>query len=246
MILVDIGNTRIKWRSTRDQVVEACVYDPTDIEVALASRWEALTPPSRVVVSSVAEEVVQHQLTALCQRLWGVKPAVLVSEKECCGVTNGYRQPAQLGVDRWMAVIAAYDRCRSAVIVIDAGSAVTIDVVDAAGIHLGGLILPGLAMMTKAFFAETANKPQNRARTESFSPYADNTGDAIGNGSLFSVIGAIQLAVAKVHALLPADSITVMFTGGDAEALLRWIEIDSIYEPNLVLDGVALAADSGR
>lgn len=244
MLLVDIGNTRVKWCSDGDPAVDAAVYQAADVGEAVESSWCKIRVPNRVAISCVGSKDVQDQITALALKLWGISPEFFVSEKECRGVTNGYQRPSQLGVDRWMAVIAAHNLFfPSAVVVVDAGSAVTIDAVSAGGLHMGGLIFPGLTMMRNSFFAKTANTPVAKDASFALRPFADTTDEAVSNGTLFSVIGAIQLAIGMIAAELESEEIAVVITGGDAELLLRWLDGGVVFEPNLVLRGVALVAE---
>jgi type III pantothenate kinase len=164
-------------------------------------------------------------------------------------VTNAYAEPSTLGVDRWLAVIAGHELTGGAACVIDAGTAMTIDVVSAEGLHVGGMILPGVQMMVDSLLRSTSDIADNsrRSRTRAGAEprrgnvFANNTGQAILNGSLLAVSAAADRAVAEATSTLKAAP-RVLLTGGDAERVARMMQSKPEIVPDLVLRGLALLA----
>jgi type III pantothenate kinase len=159
-----------------------------------------------------------------------------------CGVQNGYESPQQLGVDRWMALIASWDRFHSAACIVDCGTAVTLDALSHDGRHLGGLIAPGLRLMQKALSSGAQalkDIPGGRVRL-----LANNTEDAIAAGTFFALTALIDSFVDKVQAELSTPALTIL-TGGDAPAVLPRLSTHAILEPDLILCGLAVVARAG-
>ena len=148
------------------------------------------------------------------------------------GVSCGYKDPATLGVDRWLAMVAAYARYQEALIGVEAGSAVTIDVLRADGYHLGGYILPGIALMRDALWSGTRQVKADLGENAFIDPAIDTEG-AVNHGSLLSIIATIE----KIVKTYPSR---LILTGGSAEAILRHLNIEGDFQPELVLDGLLI------
>ena len=149
---LDIGNSRVKWRLISNRVESEGVTTLVDRqwpEVSLDAIW----------ISSVAASDLNERLSVELQQRYGCTPEFARVSKECAGVRCGYDDVSRLGVDRWLALLAAFQREQegSPAIVVDAGSAVTIDLVDADGQHVGGFITPGYRMLQSALLGRTAN-----------------------------------------------------------------------------------------
>jgi len=178
-LLIDAGNHRLKWAVTRAPIPdsgldsgrgtnrdsgldigEAVTIDrnaPAELHAALAAAWAGLEPAA-VWASCVAGPAVEKVITAVAGRVWNLQPAFIASPARQAGVVNSYPQPARLGGDRWAALVGARRMFpRRAVIVVDAGSAVTVDALDAGGVFRGGVILPGARAMREALRRQTAN-----------------------------------------------------------------------------------------
>ena len=156
-----------------------------------------------------------------------------------CGVTVAYAQPERLGVDRWLAMIAAHHQWAAPILIVDAGTAVTYDLLLADGRQLGGLILPGIEMMRGSLLKGT-----HIASAESealVGPWATDTTAAV-------TLGAVQALAALAERLydrLATEAGAVpelVVTGGDAEHLLSALDRPARYEPTLVLQGLARIA----
>ena len=149
-LLVDVGNTALKWALLEDEaLVLRGRLNVTELssDAALEQQWAVLAPPRRVLIASVAATPVTVQISTWCRERWQSEILTVQAQADSFGVRNAYRDPGRLGVDRWLAMVAARARGSEAACVVDCGSAVTVDVLDKEGAHLGGLIVPGLEMM---------------------------------------------------------------------------------------------------
>ncbi|MDD9812027.1 MAG: type III pantothenate kinase [Gammaproteobacteria bacterium] len=174
-LLIDAGNHRLKWAVTRAagrdtnrdsapdsglDIGDAVAIErnsPAELHAALTAAWAGLEPAA-VWASCVAGPAVEKIIAAVAGRVWNLQPAFIASPARQAGVVNSYPQPARLGGDRWAALVGARRMFpRRAVIVVDAGSAVTVDALDAGGVFRGGIILPGARAMREALRRQTAN-----------------------------------------------------------------------------------------
>jgi len=246
ILLVDIGNTRVKWallRGVRLGRMRAKAHggDPRVLEVAVRRAPRAVT---RVVAVNVAGARFERALRAASRDRFGVRPEFVRSTREACGVRNGYRETWRLGADRWVGVIGAraLARARSAV-VANAGTALTIDAVSAGGRHLGGAIIPGAAAMIAAIIKGT-NGIGRRARGDAASRrglYAADTASALAAGAEFAAAALIDRAVDEAAKVLRAQPLLIL-TGGAAPGLKLRLRHKARMVPDLVLHGLAVLA----
>ncbi len=249
ILVVDIGNSRIKWAC----VTERRLRDPCEIVhrqapgPALSSLARAVPGRiGRVVASNVAGDALGSAFTTFAERRWGVTPEFVLPATEAHGLHCGYADPSRLGADRWVALIAAYRLAGGAACVIDAGTAVTLDAVDAQGRHLGGLILAGPRMVATALDRQTSGIGETRGRPEQgrgVDVLGASTDEAIAKGAMLSLAGALDRTVSAVAAEIQTRP-RVFITGGDAAQLAAWLETGTEYRQYLVLEG--LAAISGE
>lgn len=241
-LLVDLGNSRLKWAwadgaRLADQGVAEHAQD--GLAQCLESAWARVRRPRRVVVSNVAGEMAAAVLTGWTLGRWGVAPEVVVARESACGVRNAYSEPAQLGADRWAALIGAWSLRPGAACVVDCGTAVTVDVLAADGAHLGGLILPGLAMMRAALLAGTRGvRPVGAPEVALL---ARNTAGAVAGGTLYALVAALDRIAEEVVAE-SRDPVSLVITGGDAGGLLPLLARRWVHQPDLVLRGLAVIA----
>jgi type III pantothenate kinase len=243
--LVDIGNTRVKWAVfDRGRLVQpggAVHRGSTDAALgALAMALPAAL--ERIIVANVAGEGMAQRLRA---SLAGRAPVELVEcTAERFGVRCAYAEPSRLGVDRWVALLAAHHRAAGAACVIDAGTAVTFDAVDAAGVHLGGLILPGAHLIAAALDRSTSDigaTPAAAAAPKGLGLLGKDTASAVGHGAMLALAAALDRAVRTVSTEL-GSAPPVYLTGGDAMRLRAWLETRVEQRADLVLEGLALFA----
>ena len=156
-ILVDMGNSVLKWATVSEGVlsqVKSTGYD--NFQEQLKSSWQSLSRPELIMVSCVAHEQQWDEFCQLSQALWSITPERLVSPAKGEGVVNAYQQPDNLGSDRWAVLVAAHALYRKDLCIVDCGTAMTIDLLSANGQHLGGVIVPGAQMMQNSLQANTA------------------------------------------------------------------------------------------
>lgn len=248
MLLIDAGNSRVKFAiCDGSDILDVRVTDSVKGERGETAFRDAVSPAltsaDRVIVANVAGERFAKCLADLCSSLTAPSPEFLGATRRLCGVVNGYANPSQLGVDRWMAVVAAYVENRTDLLVIDAGSALTIDAVDANGRHLGGCIAPGLDMMRAALLRDTSDLAElsRDGSNEPDSVFANNTRAAIASGCWNAVAGLVQRALREQAARTRVRP-RVVVTGGNAFVVESAIPVPSSHVPDLVLRGLALAA----
>ena len=242
MILeLDAGNSRIKWRIASDTGSEVHAHG---VAVGLADLPGQLTGTlmqdvCRVRVSSVREREFAEEFTALAQNVWRLQAEFAVVTVAAAGVTNAYTDVGTMGVDRWLAMLAAFELSGTSCCVLDCGSAITFDMVDDTGRHRGGYIVPGLQLMRQSLAGKT------RALDIPFGDWGEpapgnSTATAIGNGILAMVSGFAEHCR---HGTLADGSPGAKWflTGGDAEIVSRLIPWEHQLVKDLVLDGLALA-----
>ncbi len=232
MILdLDIGNSRIKWRvlSGRDVVARGgCARGVAD--------WPSLLPRTdirRVRAANVGGEQVAAELTGWAREGLGLVVEYASATAHCAGVTNGYSEPGRLGVDRWLALLAAWRMLGDAGLVVSAGTALTLDLLNAQGQHGGGYIVPGMALMPRALLAGTNGVRLEPGPVASLGPGSD-TAQAV-------MQGCTAMAVALIERSRTRGTLPVLLAGGDADLLAPWIAPPVHVLPELVLDGLGIA-----
>lgn len=242
IILVDIGNSRMKWAALVDGVVEdSQAVDCDDLTPAKLAKkaWEKLEGiPERVVIASVAPAKLIKGIVAWISRHWKIKADVIKSQAEFAGVQNAYIEPALLGVDRWSTLLAVRSITGGAACIIDCGTAITIDVLSARGEHLGGLIAPGLTAMTGCLVDKTEAIAGMKESSGEVSLLARDTYAAVHAGSLYAVIALIDRVISDLRMELKGG-FRIFLTGGDAKKLMPLLDDRSTFEPDLVLKGLA-------
>lgn len=241
-LLLDIGNSRVKWG-----VLDAgrLVATGALAHSGEAHAWPEAVPPrlAGALAANVAGAGPARSLAASLRRHAGVELEFLSTAREGWGVVCGYRDPARLGVDRWAAMIGARARHRDALLVVDAGTALTIDALAAGGRHLGGMIVPGLSLLGAALTRSTsdiADSGDDEPDAEGIALFADDTGRAVLNGARIALAGAVRAARGLFDRA--AESPRIVLTGGDAPRILGLLEADVEHRPHLVLEGLAVVA----
>ncbi len=244
MLLVDIGNSRIKWASFEDGRLGTAAA--AEVGAWTEADWRAeleRTGATRVVAAAVGAAAAREALVAASRHVIGRAPEFAVSTAEAAGVRNGYSNPAQLGVDRWLAVIGAFHRHRSTCCVVDAGTALTVDAVDGTGAHSGGFIVPGPRLMVESLLTRTSDLADRWTWDRAPDPatFPTSTRDAIEHGCLIALAGLIDVA-SKNLAARTAQVPRLIVTGGAADLLLPWLRQPAELVPDLVLQGLARIA----
>jgi len=261
-LLVDIGNSRVKWAFGTTAGFVALGEATHTVREEFRALLDAGYEPGEIRVANVAGAEAEARVVGSLQESFGIAPVLARSAASGAGVRNGYGDPSQLGVDRWLAICAAFDRYRAPVCVVDTGTATTIDVVDAGGQHLGGLILPGLTLMQSALFGNTGDlarlfpgsDPTRRPAPDGIALGRD-TAAAIRGGALQSTACLVGACLNHLRDSAPsgAQPGLLVLTGGGAPLL--GAEVQRLagvlggsglpgfrleHRPQLVLDGLAL------
>ena len=241
MILeLDIGNTRCKWRLVGAHVsgalAGACAVDELGAALAALPGRAAI---ARVRAGCVRGPQVEAVVREAVQGALGLATEFARSQQVTAGVRNAYAEPERLGVDRWLAMLAGYAEVGGAVCVLDCGSAITADLVDADGEHLGGYIAPGLAMMRASLLAATDRVRFEAAVTGTGAAPGRNTAEAVGGGTLLAAAGFLRAARERFERACPGAA--VLLTGGDAETIAPCLDFPLSIRPQLVLDGLGRA-----
>jgi type III pantothenate kinase len=245
ILVIDAGNSRMKWglRGPHGWVTLG-VTPNSEIGTLSLRDWHNLPRPARAVGVNVAGEAARMRIEAQLAR-WRVTPEWLGASEFACGVTNRYAQPAQLGADRWASLVAAWRRSTAtdlfppACVVVNAGTAVTIDALDVDGVFRGGLIVPGLRLMLASLAENTSNL---KVPAGAFRPFPDNTADAIYTGAVQAACGAIEQMRRRIDA--DPGHVRCYLAGGAAPEIGLHLDPPVEVVENLVLEGVlALAGE---
>ena len=239
ILAIDAGNTRIKWGLWEDRGFIARGAILTAHAEQLADALHALARPRQSIACSVASMQVRTRIEQTLAP-WGGGPQWVVSRREQCGVVSHYAVPEQLGADRWAALIGARARGPGACVVVNAGTAVTIDALTAQGEFLGGLILPGPELMAEALSAGTAGLPRLPGRFEAF---PTGTANAIFSGAVQAVCGAIERIERNLIAAGQAEP-KIVVSGGSGDLVAARLGRPVTSAPDLVLEGLVAIARS--
>jgi type III pantothenate kinase len=237
LLVIDAGNTRIKWGIREGDAWSARGAIATAEAGSLRAHLDAHRHTDAIVASNVAGPQVQAVLEALAEG-WNCNLRIITSEARQLGVVNGYDDPRQLGTDRWAALVAAHHAAAGDKLVVNAGTALTIDALLGDGRFLGGVIVPGPAMMRRCLDRGTAALRLAEGRFEAF---PRNTADAITSGALQAACGAVmRMAAALGEPGRPPPAI--ILSGGAAPELAPYLPIPAVIHENLVLEGLTLIA----
>lgn len=232
----DVGNTALKWRLRHQHGFERGRL-PCD-EGRVAALLEGLRPDV-IHISSVASDDANAMLRR-CADKAAVACRFAQVSASCGGVTNAYDDPLTLGVDRWLAMVAAKRRVSGDLVIADIGTALTIDVLAADGVHQGGYILPGRRLMRESLLGGTGRIQFDEIREPSID-LGNNTASCVENASWLAAVSVISGVARRIQ---QADrQVSVVVTGGDAKAALQVAGVDGgswVYVEDLVLDGLSL------
>lgn len=247
-IFLDIGNSYIKIASVinghysvRDEMTFDNLFSEGLNCLEIDGKYDV------VCFSSVGKPAFVDKLKLLIQETWQVFPIQFTSQKQCCGLTSGYKDFSQLGDDRWFAMQGAMGIYEQPFIIVDAGTALTIDAV-MNGVHQGGFIVPGMFTMRKSLSSNTQNlrlldNTESHIESLNSSLLANNTQDAILGGCLYMTASFINHIVNDLSNQLQTQ-FKLILTGGDSHALFSLLDYDFDYIPDLVLQGLVNVEES--
>lgn len=245
MMLLDVGNTSVKWAVEGNDQFTCRGYfvrRNRDFGAQASAAWGHLPVPDGIAVANVAGPALQHDIDAWVATRWQLSPSYIRVGEAAAGVVNAYTEPGDLGVDRWAALVAARHATPGPACIIDCGTAITIDALDANGQHQGGMIAPGLEMMKQALSMDTSDIGSlPGARAPGMTLLAQGTVEAVNSGVSYMASAMIDRVVADIVAAL-GERTETLITGGDAERLLPLLGWQPRHDPDLVLKGVAILA----
>jgi len=244
-LVFDAGNSYLKWGIVEDgEIHKSGRISHGKLRQTGFSALTTRLPrrAGRAMVSNVAGTAFATRLSSVIGLHCGIDVQIARCEKQAYGVANGYTQPRKLGVDRWAAMIGARHEFRTALCVVDAGTAITIDALDNTGTHVGGQILPGLDMMMASLDRNTSDIAAASGKPAEPGPgmgvFGRRTADAVRSGAMAAAAGAIEFSARRLreHGM----RVKIVLTGGDASRILKQLNNKVIHRPHLVLSGLVV------
>lgn len=248
ILLFDVGNTSCKWRLMFGDLLVCfgrdLVIGDVDFPVLIQRHISRMNFVGRlrIVVSSVASDEQNIALYQYLQSTLGVYAEFVVVLRDFVGVRAAYAELANLGVDRWLAMIAAYNEFKSSCLVIDAGTAITVDVLGDDGRHLGGMIAPGLNLAGGALYSNTAKVKFDGVNFNPDSSLGESTVECVNLGVSMMIDGFVNGALSRWC----AEASVVIWSGGDGKKLFDECDHEvgtHCIRESLVFDGLLIWAD---
>jgi len=248
ILLMDIGNTRIKWGVLENKALSGIgsLLTPHSSDFDLKPLFMSVPSDVKSIVAScVLSKETQVKLAESFSDHFKLAIEFIEPKSRFSGLTNGYNNPSKLGADRWAAMIGAHIEFGGNILVVDMGTAITIDYINAEGVHKGGQILPGLKSFFNILDQSTGSINTkiniNDTAAQDIKKWGKNTDDAVISGAMSAISGAINAAVFsfKIENSMPS----VILTGGDAIYFKDVFDYSLSYRPNLVLEGLARILD---
>ena len=241
ILLIDIGNTRIKWKfySEEDESeASGFIYEAVNLISNLNKVFNSSeSHVSRVYISNVAGDEIKSKIYQWVADRFGIEPLFAVSSSEKCGLISAYTPADSLGVDRFLAMIGAKLLNDQPKVVVDCGTATTVDCINMNNEFIGGLILPGVGLMRKSL-SSGASALEILADDKNIDYFSTDTASAILSGTVLSTSGVIENAVSQLTLNCGAD-VSCIITGGDGNFIRSHLEIEAEYHPDLVLKGLS-------
>lgn len=239
-LLIDAGNTRVKWRTLdgATEVSRGAVRYDDDMD-----DWRSALPnfqADAVWVGSVAGERIDTLIAQWASKINAPAPEFVVVEREVLGLRVAYRTLSRLGVDRYLAMLGARADHDGALCIVDIGTAMTLDAVDARGMHKGGLIAPGPRTMMRSLLSGTANIG-DVSDSPPTQPFARDTADAVTGGACYAAAALVDRFARAASSLLDAP-VTLLLTGGGCGVVRPLLETTCEESPDLVFDGLLALA----
>jgi type III pantothenate kinase len=235
-LLIDVGNSRVKWciqSSGQLSEIQAVGHDAgaAGLEASLAE----VPIPDAVLVSNVNKHDVAKSIAHRAVQLWGRTPIFAYTHSDYAGLRVAYAKPETFGVDRWLAMLGAWAGGICPAVIVDAGTAVTVDVVDSSGAHRGGIIAPGMRAMGLALLRNTGIESIDAVRPVSW--LGESTGECIELGIVHAISGMVERVFCR-SCVETSEAYRLLLTGGDADKLSAQLDVVHEIHPKLVLEGL--------
>lgn len=237
-LLLDLGNTRLKWSARDDtgELAHGAVAWSAPVADTLREAWQVLPPADAVLGASVVDDAREALIAAQAIAVLSRRVHWLHSPTAACGVRNAYAEPERLGVDRFLAMVAAHAEGYSPCVLVGVGTALTLDALAGDGTHLGGVIAPGPQLMQQSLLGATVRVRSEQAGT--VTTLADNTADAVASGCWGACAALVERFAAQAAPQLGGAPL-LLFGGGDAAGLRSLVERPG----ELFADGVLRGLD---
>ena len=240
--LFDLGNTRLKWvcaDAPHAGDVHALVHAQTDDAEALDAAFAAIRSGDRGLLATVASTTMTAAVEAALVRR-GAQIARACTQAACAGVRIAYADPSRLGVDRFLALLAAHARAPRATLIVSVGTALTVDLLASDGLHHGGLIAPSPTLMRESLAQRAPQLPRNGGEVVDF---AVDTTDALASGAILSARALIARSLRAARRRLGATPV-LLITGGGADAVCAGWRVHAERVPDIVLSGLRVYAQA--
>ncbi len=234
---LDVGNSSAKWRVLEDGAVVTRGRYSADEANSQRELLESTTSVDEIWVSSVAGGDSEAELIEMLQQQWNVAPWFARTPAATGELRNSYADPTRMGVDRWLAMLGARARSDKRLCVVDAGSALTIDLVSASGQHEGGYIIPGPALMERALLLDTDRVRFADDVSYNLAPGV-STAEAVRHGIALAQVGSVSTVLDSCASEPPV----LMFCGGAGEVLQQLLDRGGELAPDLVFEGLEIMA----
>ena len=241
-LLIDVGNSRIKWAYSQNGKLErhgAAVHQG-HIPAEAVTAWLESPTPQCVVAANVAGSDYAKQLNAWVQQHWQLQVEFLKVDASI--LEPAYAEPERLGIDRWLVLVAAQQLSSGTVAVIDAGTALTLDIISAEGKHLGGIVIPGLELMSTSL-QQKASGVDSSVEGNGIDPsdlLGKDTRSCIEKGSLYAVTGAIEHVFHRFGVPPEGEVFSVVICGGNAGQVMAELNSECKHVPDLVFQGMQI------
>jgi type III pantothenate kinase len=243
-LLLDAGNTRLKWRLSDGRRLLDGGNVPIGegaFDAQLHAAFRKHITIERVIATNVAGDVVGSAIEVLASDSFGCTVEVLLPSGEFRGLKNGYTNPASLGADRWAAMIGARELVSGAICIVDCGTAITLDWIDASGVHLGGMIIPGRRLMTECLIASTHQiRVPDSSEVLEGRLLGTDTASCVAAGTFGCVAGMVERTVQNVG---NGAEVTCLIAGGDAVAFGAHLTIPHRLVDDLTFHGMLAFAN---
>lgn len=243
-LLLDLGNTRLKWAlqaQPEGWLARGAVDWREDTMAGLELAWSGLPRPDTVIAASVVDAVREALVAEVVGSLFARATGWWRTPASACGVRNAYVEPQRLGVDRFLAMVAAHADGRAPCVLAGVGTALTLDALASDGRHLGGLIAPGPQLMRQSLLDATVQVRLDRPGE--ILELADNTTDAVASGCFQAAAALIERFATRMAARLDGAP-TLILGGGDAATLMPLLSLPARLSQDSVLRGLAVWANA--
>ena len=234
----DIGNSRCKYvTETGGKLSDIQIFGIENIVEGWLS--STFTDISQCLVADVTNSNVCMIIKTWCEKS-SILFELLVSESENHGVSCAYDLPASFGIDRWLALLGSHQLFpEQHCLIIDAGTATTLDYLDDEGRHQGGWILAGIDTLVKSLLANTANV-QAKPKAINALSFSSNTSDGVNHAAWAASLGMIEQACLQMinQYSLKSEGLMIIFTGGNAKEFQRHFDRESFVVDELIFIGM--------